>query len=118
MHQGFDCKLSKAWARKIPMLITPNNAVIVSIITTVLYGPRGDKTAWPAEQSKEIKELQPLRPITEDLRQHRMSEKRRAAGGTGFRAARSRRKSGVFRRPEPIIIPAAGSADSQFETNA
>jgi hypothetical protein len=61
------------------MLITPNNAVIVSIITTVLYGPRGDKTAWPAEQSKEFPEPQWFRGATDDFRQQRMSGRGQAA---------------------------------------
>jgi hypothetical protein len=58
--------------------------------------PRRNETAWPAEQSKEINALQPFRAATEDFRQHRMSEKRRAAGWTGFGAAACRRKSGAF----------------------
>jgi hypothetical protein len=73
--------------------------------------PRANETAWPAEQSKENNTLQLFRGATEDFRQHRMSERRRAAGEAGFQAATSRRKSGAFRRSEPTILPAAGRAD-------
>jgi hypothetical protein len=72
------------------MLITPNNAVIVSIITTVLYGPRGDKTAWPAEQSKEFPEPQWFRGATDDFRQQRMSGRGQAAREGGNIRAESR----------------------------
>jgi hypothetical protein len=39
-RQGLERKPSQAWATKMLTLTMPNNAVTISIITTVLYTPR------------------------------------------------------------------------------
>jgi hypothetical protein len=44
------------------------------------FVPRRDKTARPAEQSKEIEEWQLIHLATGDFQQHRMSERWRAPG--------------------------------------
>jgi hypothetical protein len=55
--------------------------------------PRGNKTAWSAEQSKEFKEPQWFRGAIDDFLQQRMSGRRQAAGQAGFRMATSRLKA-------------------------
>jgi hypothetical protein len=52
--------------------------------------PRGHKTAWPAEQSKEFPEPQWFRGVTDDFRQQRMSRRRQAPGEDGNTRAESR----------------------------
>jgi hypothetical protein len=51
------------------------------------FRPRGNKTAGPAEQSKEFNEPQWLRTATDDFRQQRMSGRWQTAGEIGFRTA-------------------------------
>jgi hypothetical protein len=52
--------------------------------------PRGNKTAWPAEQSKEFPEPQWFRGATDDFRQQRMSRRGQAAREDGNTRAESR----------------------------
>jgi hypothetical protein len=74
LRQGLERKPSQAWATKMLTLTMANNAVTISIITTVLT-PRGNETASPAEQSKEFNQPRLLRTATDDFRQQRMSER-------------------------------------------
>jgi len=50
--QALERKPSKAWARKILALITPKNAVTVSIIASLPVAARAERTPGQAAQSK------------------------------------------------------------------
>jgi hypothetical protein len=67
-------------------LIMPNNALTISIITTVLYAPHG-QNGMAGRTVKTNQSAQALRDSTDDSRQQSMSERWRAAGATGFSMA-------------------------------
>jgi hypothetical protein len=50
--QALERKPSNAWARKMPALIRPKNAVTVCIIASVLWRPVADRTTCHPAQSK------------------------------------------------------------------
>jgi hypothetical protein len=71
------------------------------------FRPRGNKTAGPAEQSKEFNEWCWLRRATDDFRQQTMSGRWQTAGEAGFRAAIPRLKANIISTSDGLS-PTAG----------
>jgi hypothetical protein len=99
------------------------------------FRPRGNKTAGPAEQSKEFNERCRLRRAADDFRQQTMSGRWQAAGELGFRTAtpglkvdfnfnchqrqgRNQRACASSDRTRPPPSPASGDAGGERSNRA
>ena len=107
--QALERKPSKAWARKIPALITPKNAVTVSIIASLPVAARGGENARAGRTVKRIPCPNRKSAPTDDLMQQVVqpaSSKRRQPGLPQRLAATIdslRRRSPHFRRVPPAV---------------
>ena len=102
-RQALDRNPSQAWATKMLTLIMANNAVTISIMTTVLCAPHG-QNGMAGRTVKRITAPPPHRSATDDFRQQRMSNRWTNCGGI---AVPNRRLSSS-RNPSPSTPVADG----------